>query len=136
MVEGKWSPIGFGRCFAEVEADFVAGDRVGEAQDGGGVGWVGGREEPEAFPARARGGDEVNAVAADRQRAPIDKGGDFFFSGFDRKTGRISCTAEFLHWAQEAIGRAGFADRGAEVHEGRGVVAASGFWEECGSGFF
>ena len=35
-----------------------------------------------------------------------------------------------------AIGRAGFADRGAEVHEGRGVVAASGFWQERGGGFF
>jgi hypothetical protein len=37
-----------------------------------------------------------------------------------------------LHGAQVAIGRAGFADRGAEVHQGRGVVAASGFWQERG----
>ena len=49
-----------------MEANFVAGDRVGEAQDGLGVGGFGGREEPEAFPARARGGDQVNPVAADR----------------------------------------------------------------------
>ena len=51
---------------AEVEADFVAGDRVGKAQDGLGVGGFSGREEPEAFPAGAGGGDEKNMVAADR----------------------------------------------------------------------
>ncbi len=50
-------PIWFGGGFAEVKADFVARDRVGKAQDGLGVGGFGVREEPEAFPARSRGGD-------------------------------------------------------------------------------
>lgn len=65
-------PIWFGGGFAEVEANFVAGDCVGEAQDGLGVGGNGRGKEPEAFPAGAGGGDEENAVAADRQRAPLD----------------------------------------------------------------
>ena len=128
LVKREGLPIWLGGGFAEVEADFVAGDRVGEAQDGGGVGGFGGGEEPEAFPAGAGGGDEKNMVASDCQRAPIDKGGDFFFSGFDGERGRVGGTAEFLHGAEEAIGQAGFADRGAEVHEGRGVVASTGFW--------
>ena len=85
FVERKELPISFGGGFAEVEPNFVAGDRVGKAEYGLGVGGVGGREEPEAFPARARGGDQVNPVAADRQRAPLDEGGSFFFAGFDGK---------------------------------------------------
>ena len=79
---------------------------------------------------------QKNGTLADREGAPLDKGGDFFFAGFDGKRGRIGGAAEFLHGAEEAIGRAGFADRGAEVHQGRGVVAASGFWQERGGGFF
>ena len=96
-----------------MKADFVAGDRVGEAQDGFGVAGFGGGEEPEAFPAGAGGGDEKNMVASDCQRAPLDEGGDFFFAGFDGKRGWLGGAAEFLHWAEEAIGWAGFADRGA-----------------------
>ena len=46
-------PTGLGRGFAEGKADSVAGDRVGEAQDGLGVGGFGGGKEPESLPAGA-----------------------------------------------------------------------------------
>lgn len=42
LVEREVLPIWFGGGIAEVEANFVAGDRVGEAQDGLGVGGIGG----------------------------------------------------------------------------------------------
>jgi len=42
FVERKGLPISFGGGFAEVKPDFVARDRVGEAQDWLSVGGVGG----------------------------------------------------------------------------------------------
>jgi len=72
LVEREGVPAWLGGGFAKMEADFEARNRVGEAQDGFGVGGFGGREEPEAFPARPGGGAEESAVAADRQRAPLE----------------------------------------------------------------
>ena len=79
MSSGWGIQSGSGSAGAEVKRHAVAGDGIVEAGERLGICRFGGREEPEAIPARAGGLDEIDEAFPDREGAPFDEAGDGFF---------------------------------------------------------